>query len=76
MCIKGVSAVTGISAIGCMIALAFGDGVVPGSTATPSGDSGSSGAATLDRDPHSFSPTRPANPCPDPSLACEPGETH
>lgn len=76
MSIHRVSTALGLSAIGCMVVLAIGCAAVPGSTASPSGDTGSSGAATPDRDPHLYSPTIPASICPDPTWACEPGETH
>ena len=33
-------------------------------------------SVTVDRDPHSNSPVMPTSICADPTLACEPGETH
>ena len=77
MSIKRVSTVLGISAIGCMVALTIGS-AMPSSTADPSGDTGSSGAATPDRSPHLYSPTMPAlgGDCPDAEMACAEGQVH
>jgi hypothetical protein len=46
----------------------------PATAVDPSGPATSS--VTVDRDPHSNSPVMPISICADPTLACEPGETH
>ena len=78
MSLQKISLTLAAAAVGGMVATTVNSAA--GLTLTPpSGDTSSTQTATnatVDRDAHSYAPVVPTNICSDPSLPCEPGETH
>jgi 3-oxoacyl-(acyl-carrier-protein) synthase len=61
-----------------MMALTVSSGLLSAPAAADEADPSApdESSVTVDRDPHSNSPVMPTSICADPTLACEPGETH
>jgi len=66
------------SAVAGMVALTFYSASLSAPAAADEADPSApdESSVTVDRDPHSNSPVMPTSICADPTLACEPGETH